>query len=246
MKTIKDTIALVTGANRGIGKAIVDELLARGASRVYAGVRNPASAQPLVDRYGDRVAPLKLDVTDAADIAAAAPAAPDVQLLVNNAGFASGMGCSVTGNEAGFRDEMEINVFGPLALAGAFRQSIESARGTIVNLNSVASLVNFPFAATYSASKAAAHSITQALRAELGAKDVQVIGVYPGPVDTDMAAEVDMPKATPAQVAAAILDGIESGAEDVFPDDMARDIARQWGSQPKELEHQVAAMAAEA
>ena len=136
------------------------------------------------------------------------------------------------------------NVFGPLALATAFRSALESARGVVVNLNTVGSLVNFPFAATYSASKAAAHSVTQALRAELSPKGVSVIGVYPGPVDTDMSAGVDMPKATPRQVAGEILDAVESGAEDVFPDDMARDIQRQYGEEPKNLERSIAAMSA--
>jgi NAD(P)-dependent dehydrogenase (short-subunit alcohol dehydrogenase family) len=240
---IRNSIALVTGANRGIGKAIVEELLARGAAKVYAGARDPATAQPLVEKHGARVVPLKLDVTDERQVADAAAAAPDVAILVNNAGYASYGAPSVTENADAFRDEIAINVFGPLALARAFRQSIVSARGAIVNLNSVASLVNFPGFGTYSASKAAAHSITQALRAELRPKNVRVIGVYPGPVDTEMAAEVDMPKATPAQVAAEILDGVEAGAEDVFPDDMARDIRRQWGDKPKELERSVAAMA---
>ena len=244
MKKIDNSIALVTGANRGIGKAIVEELLARGASKVYAGVRNPDSTQPLVAQYGSRVVPLTLDVTNRDDVAEAASAAPDVQILVNNAGYASGMGRSITENEEGFRKEVEVNVFGPLALATVFRSAIESTRGVIVNLNTVGSLVNFPFAATYSASKAAAHSITQALRAELGPKGVSVIGVYPGPVDTDMAAEVDMPKATPQQVAGEILDAVESGAEEVFPDDMARDIQRQYGEEPKKLELSIAAMAA--
>lgn len=244
MKKIKDSIALVTGANRGIGKAIVEELLARGASKVYAGVRNTASAQPLVAQYGDRVVPLKLDVTNKDDIAAAASAASDVQILVNNAGIVTGMGRSVTENEQGFRDELEVNVFGPLAMATAFRSAIESTRGVIVNLNTVGSLVNFPMAPTYSASKAATHSITQALRAELGPKGVSVIGVYPGPVDTDMAAELDWDKATTQQVAGEILDAVESGTEDVFPDDMARDIQRQYGEEPKKLELSMAAMAA--
>ena len=168
MKKIEHSIALVTGANRGIGKAIVEELLARGASKVYAGVRNAESVQPLVAQYGDRVVPLTLDVTNNNDIAAAASAASDVQILVNNAGIVSGMGRSITGNEQGFRDELEVNVFGPLAMATAFRGVIESSRGVIVNLNTVGSLVSFPMAPSYSASKAATHSITQALRVELG------------------------------------------------------------------------------
>ena len=246
MKKIEHSIALVTGANRGIGKAIVEELLARGASKVYAGVRNTESVQPLVAQYGDRVVPLKLDVTNNNDIAAAASAASDVEILVNNAGIVSGMGRSITENKQGFRDELEVNVFGPLAMATAFRGVIESSRGVIVNLNTVGSLVSFPMAPSYSASKAATHSITQALRVELGPKGVSVIGVYPGPVDTDMAAGLTWPKETPQQVAREILDAVESGTEDVFPDAMARDIQRQYGEGPKRLELSMAAMAAAA
>ena len=243
MRNVKESIALVTGANRGIGKAIVEELLARGASKVYVGVRNPDAAQPLVTQYGDRVLPLRLDVTSRDDVAAAARVASDVQILVNNAGIASGMGRSIAEHEQGFRDEIEVNVFGPLAMATAFRNAILSSRGVIVNLNSVGSLVSFPMAPSYSASKAATHSITQALRSELGPKGVSVIGVYPGPVDTDMAAGVTWPKETPQQVAREIIDAIESGAEDVFPDDMARDIERQYGEGPKKLEISMAAVA---
>ena len=244
MKKIEHSIALVTGANRGIGKAIVEELLARGASKVYAGVRNTDSTKSLVAQYGNRVVPLELDVTNKGHIAAAASAAPDVQILVNNAGIVSGMGRSITENEQGFRDELEVNVFGPLAMATAFRSAIESTRGVIVNLNTVGSLVSFPMAPSYSASKAASHSITQALRLELGPKGVSVIGVYPGPVDTDMAAEITWPKETPQQVAREILDAVESGVDDVFPDDMARDIQRQYGEEPKKLELSMATMAA--
>jgi len=188
--------------------------------------------------------PLELDVTNKGHIAAAASAAPDVQILVNNAGIVSGMGRSITENEQGFRDELEVNVFGPLAMATAFRGAIVSSRGVIVNLNTVGSLVSFPMAPSYSASKAASHSITQALRLELGPKGVSVIGVYPGPVDTDMAAEITWPKETPQQVAREILDAVESGVDDVFPDDMARDIQRQYGEEPKKLELSMATMAA--
>lgn len=244
MKEIANSIALVTGANRGIGKAIVEELLARGAAKVYVGVRNPNSAQPLVAQYGNRVVPLKLDVTNKDDVAAAASTASDVQILVNNAGIVSGMGHSITENEQGFRDEIDVNVFGPLAMATAFRSAILSSRGVIVNLNTVGSLMSFPMAPSYSASKAASHSITQALRVELGPQGVSVIGVYPGPVDTDMAAGITWPKETPQRVAREILNAVESGAEDVFPDDMARDIQRQYGEEPKKLERSMAAMAA--
>lgn len=219
MKKIQNSIALVTGANRGIGKAIVEELVARGASKVYAGVRSRDSAQPLVAQHGNRVVALKLDVTNKDDVAAAASAASDVQILVNNAGIVSGMGRSITESEQGFRDEIDVNVFGPLAMATAFRGAIVSSRGVVVNLNTVGSLVSFPMAPSYSASKAASHSITQALRVELGQKGVSV-------------------------VAREILDAVESGAEDVFPDDMAREIQCQYGEEPKKLELSMAAMAA--
>lgn len=241
MRNVKNSIALVTGGNRGIGKAIVEELLARGASKVYVGVRDLALAQSLVAKHGDRVLPIRLDVTSSDDVAAAARVASDTQILVNNAGIASGIKRSITESARCLRDEMEVNVFGLLAMVTAFRDVLLSSRGVIVNLNSVGSLVTFSMAPSYSASKAAAHSITQALRSELGTKGVSVIGVYPGPVDTDMAARVTVPKETPQRVANAIVDAIESGKDDVFPDAMARDIELQIGDGPKRLEISMAA-----
>lgn len=237
---ITGSVALVTGANRGIGRAIAGALLERGASKLYAGARRKDSLADLVTQYGDRVVPLTLDVTNADQMAAAAKEAEDLTLLVNNAGVVSaGMGTSVTSQDAldAARAEMEVNYFGVLRALHAFTPAIaRNGGGSIVNVSSVAGLSNFPVFATYSASKAAVHSLTQATRAELSAQGIQAIGVYPGPVDTDMAEALPWDKATPTSVANAVLDGITAGTEDVYPDAFAVDFGAQFEAGPKQLE----------
>ena len=243
---IQDSVALVTGANRGIGAAFVEGLIEAGARKVYAGARRLESLQPLVDRYGDRVVPIQLDVTDAAHVAAAAERADDVQILINNAGVAGHAGVMITDSaSAEFeRTEFEVNVFGLMAVSRAFAPVLAAnGGGAIANLGSVASLVNFPLFQTYSASKAAAHSITQALRVAL--PNTLVLGVYPGPIDTDMAKDVPFEKTAPIEVARATLAAIEAGDEEVFPDPMAKEMGAGFLADPKGLERQVQAMAAE-
>ncbi len=241
---IAGSVALVTGANRGIGRAIVQALLDRGAAKVYAGARNPSSLDSLVEQYPDRVVPVELDVTSQANIDAVASLANDVNILVNNAGVAGNGGMAITDPSINpySRTEFDVNVFGLLsttqALTGALRTN---GRSAVVNVGSLASLVNFPMFQSYSVSKAAVHSITQALRVAL--PDTLVVGVYPGPVDTDMAAGIEMDKETPAAVADAILDGIEAGEEEVFPDPMSKQMGDLYGADPKELERQIAALA---
>lgn len=242
--TIEGKVAVVTGSNRGIGRAIVEALLERGATRVYATARNTESIQSLVDSYGDRVVPITLDVTQADQVAAAAEQASDVQVVVNNAGFA-GQTDLFADDLSAARQEMEVNYWGTLNVVRSFVPLLESSGGgALINIVSIASLVSFPPFPTYSDSKAAAHSLTQALRLTKSSSGIQVVGVYPGPVDTDMAAGLEMDKATPQSVAEAILDGVESGKTDVFPDVVAEGFSGPYEVGSKTLEKQTAEMLA--
>jgi NAD(P)-dependent dehydrogenase (short-subunit alcohol dehydrogenase family) len=241
---ISGTTALVTGANRGIGRALVDALLARGAAKVYATARNLDSLKDLVAKSGGRVVPLQLDVTNPEQIRAAAAAAGDVRLLINNAGIVKKFGGDFTDPQwiAAGRDEFETNVVGVLAVTQAFAPALTGRPGSaVVNLASVVSLVNFPVVATYSVSKAAVHSLTQAIRAQLAPQQVFVAGVYPGPIDTDMARDIQMEKTSPEATAHAILDGIEARREEIFPDPYSQQLGALYQRDPKAVEVQHAA-----
>jgi NAD(P)-dependent dehydrogenase (short-subunit alcohol dehydrogenase family) len=239
---IEGAIALVTGANRGIGRALTEALLTRGVKKVYATARKPETLRGLSD---ERLIALRLDVTDVDQIRAVGEAAADVELVFNNAGvaLATGIGNSTVLDQA--RREMEVNYFGPLQLLHRLAPALaRNGGGAVVNIGSAAGLTNVPFMPTYSASKAALHSLTQAARILLAAQGTSVFGVYAGPVDTDMARELALPKTSPRDVAFAILDGIEAGEEDIFPDPFAVDFGRQFGTSPKASERQMAAMTA--
>ncbi len=235
-QSIQDSIALVTGANRGIGKAIVEALLARGAAKVYAGARNPDSLADLVAASGGKVVPLQLDVTDQGQVDAAASAASDATIVVNNAGVAL-HGDMFDNSLKGPEREFAVNYWGVLRMTRAFAPQLKTrGSGTIANVSSIAGLTNFPMFPTYSDSKAAVHSLTQGTRHLLTGTGVKVLGVYPGPVDTDLAKDIEFTKETPANVANTILDAIESGAEEVFTDEMARDYAPAYEAGHKALE----------
>jgi NAD(P)-dependent dehydrogenase (short-subunit alcohol dehydrogenase family) len=239
---IEGAVAVVTGANRGIGRALTEALLTRGARRVYAAARNPEEPRALRD---ERLVSLRLDVTDADQIRAAAETASDVELVFNNAGVAlpGGIDDSTALDRA--RREMEVNYFGPLQLLHRLAPILaRNGGGAVVNIDSTAGLTNVPFIPTYSASKAALHSLTQAARILLGAQGTSVFGVYPGPVDTDMTRGFELLKSSPGDVAFAILDGIEAGQEDIYPDPFAMDFGRQFEASPKASERQIAAMIA--
>lgn len=243
MSKIEGQTALVTGANRGIGRAYVEELLAAGASKIYAAARKRETLEQLVADGNGKITPIALDVTKPDQITALAEAHPDVTLLVNNAGFASFEGLIHASDIAPGRQEMETNYFGTLNMIRAFAPVLAAnGGGTIVNMASIASHVNFPVLGSYSASKAAVHSLTQGIRAELAGQGTQVVGVYPGPVDTDMAAEMPMEKTLPNTVVRRVLEGVEAGEEDVYPDPMSIEMHAGLRGDPKGTERQVGAM----
>ncbi len=230
---------LVTGANRGIGAAMVRELLTRGVGKIYAAARHTGNLPDFGDK---RVVPLTLDITDRAQIQQAAGAAKDTHVLINNAGVATFT--SVTQSErAALATDMEVNYFGTLSMMHAFAPVLEkNGGGLIANVISVLGLASMAAVGGYSASKAALFSATQAARAELAPKQIKVAGIFPGPIDTDMAREFQMEKASPATAAKAIVDGLIAGAEDIFPDPMSQQVSQLWASNPKALEKQFAGM----
>ncbi len=237
-----DTVALVTGANRGIGRTFVEQLAAAGAKRIYAAARDTASLDPLLRDLSGTVVPLRLDVTDNASIAAAATVANDVNLLVNNAGVALSRG-PITGqaNLDRARDEMNVNYFGLLEMTRAFEPILaKNAPSALVNVLSILSLVSFPNVATYSASKSAALAATRAIRAELQPKDIRVIAVMPGYVDTDMTRALAQPKITTVDVVSAALHAIENGDEDVYPGEQAQNLVTAFFNDHKALERTLA------
>jgi NAD(P)-dependent dehydrogenase (short-subunit alcohol dehydrogenase family) len=226
---------LVTGANRGLGQALVEEALRRGAKRVYAGSRQP------ITHPDARVTPLTLDITDQEQVAAAAEHVGELDVLVNNAGYAGFAGLD---DREELAHHLEVNLYGPYNVTHAFRTHLTASRGTLVNVLSVASLAPIPMIPGYSISKAAAFSFTQTARMLFAASGVKVHAVLPGPLDTDMAASLDVPKATPADAAAAIFDGVAAGDDEIFPDVMAQAFfADSWSAGPvKKLERENAAL----
>jgi NAD(P)-dependent dehydrogenase (short-subunit alcohol dehydrogenase family) len=214
---IKDSVAFVTGANRGLGLALVNELLARGASKVYAGVRDGAS----INVPG--AVTVKLDVTDAEAVAAAAAQCGDVTLLINNAGIASFVNYLDPAAIDTARELMDANYLGPIRMSQAFAPILaRNGGGAIVNVLSVASWINSPELSLYAASKSAAWGFTNGLRTSLRAQGTQVLGLHVGFMDTDMARDLDFAKTSPRDVAAQTVAGIESGLEEVLADDITR------------------------
>lgn len=213
---VKDAVVLVTGANRGIGAEFVEQLKRRGAAKIYAAARDTSTIE------ADDVHALELDVTDRGHIAAAAAAAGDVQILVNNAGISTGTPL-VSGDEATIRRELDTNFYGPLLMTRAFAPVLAAnGGGAILNVISALSWFTAPGAGAYAASKAAAWMLTDSTRLELAGQGTHVVGVHMGLVDTDMARGMDAPKIAPADLANAGLDAIESGAQEVVADDWAR------------------------
>jgi NAD(P)-dependent dehydrogenase (short-subunit alcohol dehydrogenase family) len=219
--TIAGRAVLVTGANRGIGNALVQEALRRGARRVYASTRRPWT------HSDERVTSLTLDVTNAAQIREAVERVESLDVLINNAGIALYDDLS---DRAAIDEQLAVNFFGPYAMIQAFLPLLIRSRGAIVNNVSTMALAPFPLTPAYAISKAAAFNMTQSLRALLAAQGVRVQAVLTGPTDTDMTRGFEIPKSSPEAVARGILDGVEHEEEDIFPDPMSATIAESWRS----------------
>lgn len=234
----------VSGANRGLGKAIVVQLIKKGVAKVYAGSRDINNVKELVEEYGDRIVPVELDLTKDDSIINAINQIDQLDVLINNAGKLS-IGSLLSENAVGsMKENLDVNVWGLLKLSNALGHHFTNENPTaIVNISSVAGLANMPPIGTYSVSKAAVHSITQGMRTEMASKNTQVIGVYPGAMDTDMVDAWDIDKANPTNVANNILDGIENGVEDIFPDGQSENVGTLYMQNPKSVEEQFKAMA---
>jgi NAD(P)-dependent dehydrogenase (short-subunit alcohol dehydrogenase family) len=231
---ITDKAVLVTGANRGIGQALVEEALSRGAKRVYAAMRRPV-AHP-----DARVTPLTLDVTDAAQIRQAVQDVDALDILINNAGVAL---YDDLGDRSLIEQHLAVNLFGTYDVTQAFLPMLIRSRGTLVNNLSVNAVAPLPLIPAYSISKAAAFNLTQSLRALLAGRGVRVHAVLTGPTDTDMTRGLDIPKAAPGSVARAVLDGVEREDDEIFPDPMSESITQSWrNGAAKALERTYAAM----
>jgi NAD(P)-dependent dehydrogenase (short-subunit alcohol dehydrogenase family) len=234
-KTIKDSTVLITGATGGIGQALVAGLIARGAKKIYAAARDVSTltaSGPLV--------PLKMDVTSDDDVRYAAVVAKDVTLLINNAGVNHNTAFLVAPDLAMAREEFEVNYLAPLRITRAFAPALIANQGALLNMLTILSRVNLPLMGSYCASKAAALSLTQGLRAELGSKGVWVAAALPGAIDTRMTAGLPIPKMSPADAATEILDGFEAGDEEIYVGEMARGLAAGLASDPKAVERQLA------
>jgi NAD(P)-dependent dehydrogenase (short-subunit alcohol dehydrogenase family) len=217
--TITNKTVLVTGANRGIGQALVEEALRRGAKRVYAGTRQP------LEHPDGRVVPLALDVTDEAQIRAAAESVESLDILINNAGVAPYDDLT---DRRTLDQALAVNFFGPYAMTQAFLPQLVHSKGAIVNNVSTMAVAPLPLTPSYAISKSACFNMTQSLRALLAGSGVSVHAVLTGPTDTDMTAGFDIPKARRETVAQAIIDGIENGEDDIFPDAYSQQIAESW------------------
>jgi NAD(P)-dependent dehydrogenase (short-subunit alcohol dehydrogenase family) len=229
---IENKTILITGANRGIGRALLEEALKRGAKRVYAATRQPFTHSDA------RITPLTLDVTAAAQIQQAVTSVESLDLLINNAGVD-------LHSDLGDRDNLErhlaVNLFGTYGVSQAFLPLVARSHGAMVNVLSLAALASVPFSPAYSVSKAAAFSLTQSLRALWAGQGVKVHAVFAGPVDTDMTRYLAIPKFSPESVARDIFDSLEKDDEDIFPDPMSESIAEAWRSgATKALERQFA------
>ena len=237
---IKNSVALVSGANRGIGRALVQALLSAGAKKVYAGARTVEKLGGLASE--GRVIAVPLDVTEEASVRALAKQAGDVTLLINNAGVLD-FGAVLDAPLEAFGRNFATNFYGVLSMSRAFAPVIErNGGGALVNILTLVALASMPGLGVYNASKAAAWSLNQSLRAGLAGRGIAVHGVFPGAVDTDMLAGVEMPKTSPADVAQAVVAGVANSVEDIFPDPMSASLYDAWRKDHKAVERQFAAM----
>ena len=234
-ETIKGSVVLITGATGAIAQALIAELKARGAARIYAAARDVSSL-----KASDGLVPIKMDVTNDAEVAKAVAAAGDVTLLINNAGVNHNTAFLVAPDIAIAREEIEINYLAPLRVTKAFAPVLIKNKGAVLNLLTILSRVNLPFMGSYCASKAAGLSLTQGLRGELTPKGVRVAAALPGAIDTRMTAMLTIPKMSTADAAKEILDGFEAGEEEIYVGEMARGLAQGLAHDPKGIERQLA------
>jgi len=240
---IEGSVAFVTGANRGLGKAFVEGLLNAGAARIYAASRARDTLDEIARIHPGRVVPIVLDVTDSTAVRSAAKYAGDINLLINNAGVAHFEGFISADNLAAARAEMNVNYFGSLDVIRAFAPILKAnGGGAIVQVSSIAGMVTFPVVGSYSASKAAVNTMIKGVRAELATQGTAVMGVYPGVIDTEMSDRFDAPGVPPEDIVNASLEAVIKGNEDVFPDAMSQDLHRQLLLDPKMVEQQFAQM----
>jgi len=237
--SIEGKVALVSGSNRGIGKAVTIALLEQGAHKVYAGARDITTLKELKIRYGGRLIPVELDVTKDETIADVADIADDVEILINNSGIFA-VGNFLNGNLLeSLQTNFDVNVLGLVKLTNALLGTLRKQESAaIVGVSSIIGLASMPMGLTYCASKAAVHSIIQGLRGELKESNILVSGVYPGPIDTEMTKELEMDKDSPENVAENIIRGIEEGIEDIFPDAMSSQVGEAYFTSPKAVEIQ--------
>ena len=239
---IEGKVILITGANRGIGKALASKALELGAKKVYATARDESKLAEVKALDSDRVVTLTLDVTNQEQVSAAAQAASDVEIVINNAGMGTGAQLMAEDVVEKSKLEMDANFYGPMRMGVAFASILKAnGGGAIANVLSVAGLVNFPFAPTYSTSKAAGHSLTQGQRAVLAGQNTLVCGIYPGPIDTDMTAGMTVEKGSTEEVAVAVFEGLAQGTEEIFTDNMARGLAQGMKADAKAVEKSIAA-----
>jgi NAD(P)-dependent dehydrogenase (short-subunit alcohol dehydrogenase family) len=238
---IENAVALVTGANRGIGAALVHALLERGAAKVYAAARHEADLAVLRAKGDRRIVPVHLDVTNAAHVARVGGQARDVSILFNNAGVLN-VGSVLDAPSTAFNQNFDVNFYGVLNTTRAFAATLTTHRGAVVNILTLVALASMPGLGVYNASKAEAWSLTQSFRADFAKRHVKVFAVFPGAVDTDMLKGVEMPKAAPADVASAVLQGIVADQEDIFPDPMSQQLYAHWAADHKAIERQFATM----
>lgn len=238
MKLENKTI-LVTGSNRGIGKSLVEALLAYPVKKIYASARDK---EKLPNFNDNRVVPVQLDITDNASIKKAAQLCSDLNVLINNAGVLSNAG--ILSNDINLlKNDMNTNYFGTLEMVRVFAEIIEkNGAGAIANIISILGLASMAHIGGYSASKAALFSATQAMRAILKAKNIDVYAIFPGPIDTDMNRGKDMPKASPESTAENILQGIIADTEDIFPDQYSKEAGQLWSTNPKALELEISSL----
>lgn len=237
---IKDSTAFVTGSNRGIGHAFVSALLEAGAAKVYASARSLDKLDP-AHREDPRVTAVALDVTRPEQVTSASRLARDVDLLINNAGTLASHSLLESSREA-IESDLAVNFYGALEMAKQFAPTLEKHQGAMLNVLTLVSMASMAGIGGYAASKAAAWSMTQSLRIELGRKGVDVFAIYPGAIDTDMIRGFEMDKTPAAVVARNALDAIQRGERDSFPDPMSRQAGEAWLANPRNLEAMFAEM----